>query len=385
MALKLQQGDEGGQQILRVIDASGSMRGVKVTKKDLEQMIENFDNNVLNLKPKELQFNYSHNSWNKAAGWITELRLKGKFLEGKVRWTPKAMEKIEDEEFRFVSAEFAPTWQNVETEEVFQNVLLGAALTNIPFVPGMKPVALSDEGSVVEGIFIFTNNSEMNLFKELLTALQGNVAVSLVEANILQSQFDSLEKELKTDELSASVLAVMTLAKENDAKAVELANTEKAKNEKLASDLAEANVKLAGGADANVELTSVKKDLAVSQTATKALQSTVDKMALAQATKEIELRVDKLCETGRILAKDKQATVDMALSQGSAENQEKFLLFLESQPVKVDFSEIGAAGAEDAGEDAKIANINKLAAAALASDPSQTLAAHITRLTRELE
>jgi len=384
MAFKLQTEEGKWQQILRVIDASESRRGVKITKKDLEEMVENFNANVLNLKPNELQFNYSHESYSIAAGWITELRIKGKHLEAKTRWTPKGGQVIADEELRFISAEIAPNWQNVETQEVYRNVLLGAALTNIPFVPGMKPVALSDIDPTDDGIFIFTNNSEMNLFKQLLAALQGNKEVSLVEANILKSMFDNLEKEDQTKEAAAEVEAVEKTAEENAAKEEEVAKEATKKEEDLSKENADLKVQLSAKAGNNTEVSKLAADLKESQTLSKALQSQMDKLSLERRTEVVTAQVEKLAEEGKILAKDSAETVAMALAQGSEENQAKFLEYLEGMPVKVDFSEIGSIASEAKTAEAQIAQINKLAQEAHLADKSKTLAEHIAHFTREL-
>ena len=383
MAMELAKEEGSWQQILRTIDASNSMRGVKVTKKDLTTMVENFNANVLNLKPNELQVNYSHTSWEKAAGWITELRIKGRFLEAQIRWTPQAATAIEDEEFRFFSAEFAPSWQNVETEEVFLNVLLGAALTNIPFVPGMKPVALSDVQEGESKCFLFHNHSKkMEIFKSLLSALQGNVNVSLAEATILRTQFSSIE-EADQAEFSESVEAVEKLAKENGVKLEKEATDAKAKMEKLSTDLAEATEKLAAGVTGDAQVSKLAADLKESQKASKELQSQMDKLSLERRTEIVQKKVEELADAGKILPKDISSSVEIALSQGNVEKQDKFLEYLDGMASKVDFSVKGDNPAEEVSEDAKISKINKLASEAFASDKSKNLGEWIAHFTRE--
>ena len=386
MALELQTEEGKWQQILRTIDASNHFRGVKVTKKDLEDMVKNFNDNVLKQKKNELQVNYSHTSWDKAAGWITDLRIKGRFLEAQIRWTPEATQKIDDEEFRYFSAEFAPSWQDVETEEVYTNVLLGAALTNIPFVPGMKPVALSEiDGSDDNKIYIFTNYSiQMKNFKKLLSALQGNKQVSLSEATILRTQFDGLTSEEQA-ELSSEVEAVETLAKTNEEKNVASEKEAKEKLEKLSTELAEANKRIT---DANLsedaKVTQLATELKASQEASKNLQSQMDKLNLERRTEIVTAKVKALSKAGKILPKTEKDTIKIVLSQGNVEKQNTFLEYLDNMPVKVDFSEIGSGSDEDINEDAKISKINKLADESFATDKSKTLAEWRSHYTREL-
>jgi len=387
MALAIEQEEGKWQQILRTINASNHWRGVKVTKSDLEEMIKNFDANVLKQKKQELQVNYSHQAGKEAAGWITALRINGRFLEAQIRWTPVAMEKIENEEFRYFSAEFAPSWQDVETEEVRTNVLLGAALTNIPFVPGMKPVALSDiEPNADKSIFLFTNHlQKMDLFKKLLSDLQGNKQVSLAESSILRNQFEALEADAR-QEFEAGVNAVETLAKENDAKATKLAEDSKAAVTKLTEELATATAALAEkeeGGDARV--TKLAADLKEAQKAASNFQSELDQVKLERRTEVVTAKVEELSKAGKILPKDAKATVELALAQGNVEKQDAFLTYLDNMPVKVDFSEQGSSTAAEAGEDAKIKKINELAQAEFDKPGNSVSLADLrAKFTREL-
>jgi len=366
------------QQILRVIDTSKSYRDVKINKKDLEMCVENFEKNILKLHPNELQVNYSHNSHERAAGWIEELRVSGKHLEAKIRWTPNAKQIIEDEEFRFFSAEWSPSWQDVETQEVHQCTLLGAALTNIPFVPGMKAVALSDARGKADGNFLFLNHSlEMDNFKKLLSTLQVKQDVLLCEAQILKSQFSLLPEDDRA-EFQSEVEKIEKLAQENDAKATK-------EKEELSKKLEEANKALElaqkGGSE---EVKNLASELKEAQKNASELQKAHDKLALDLRTKDLKEQVTKLSDEGRILPKDIDKTVQMALAQGVQEKQDKFVSFLSEMPVRVDFSEIGSGSAEDADEDAKIAKINKLAEEKFATDKSKTLAEWRMHFTREL-
>ncbi len=386
MALAVEQEEGKWQQILRTINASSHWRGVKVTKSDLEEMVKNFNNNVLKQKKNELQVNYSHRAGKEAAGWITELRIKGRFLEAQIRWTPVAQEKIENEEFRYFSAEFAPSWQNVETEEVHTNVLLGAALTNIPFVPGMKPVALSDiEPNADKSIFLFTNHLPKMDFKQLLSALQGNKEVSLAEAKLMRVQFDALEEDSRK-EFEADVVAVEKLAKENDTKLTDAKKESDAKIEKLEEDLkvaTKALEKKEEGGDARV--TKLEADLKEAQKASSELQSEVDKVKLERRTEVVTKKVEELATAGKILPKEQEATVKIVLDQGSVEKQDVMIAFLEGMAPKVDLSEQGSSSAAEAGEDAKIKKVNELADAEFAKEGNkETLADLRAKFTREL-
>jgi len=111
-----------------------------------EEMFKSFRKNFRNkVKKVELAIDYSHMSGDKAAGWITEVILREKNTElwVAVNWTPEAVQKIMDREFRYMSADFSTNYVDNETGKKFGATLNGGALTNRPFIKDMDAV-LSD-------------------------------------------------------------------------------------------------------------------------------------------------------------------------------------------------------------------------------------------------
>jgi|GEM_PF-5927829 len=128
---------------------------LKITLTDLQKLKQNFDADCrrqkLNGKPV-VPFNFSHNIWDEAAGWITELNIDKDeqnydALFAQVDWTPKGAQKIKDNEFKFVSSEFIYNFKDPETGKIYDVLLGGAALTNIPFIRDMEAVNLSESTS----------------------------------------------------------------------------------------------------------------------------------------------------------------------------------------------------------------------------------------------
>lgn len=119
----------------------------------LEQMKVNFESNVRRQKldgVPVLPLDYKHDEQNIAAGWIKGLEIeedkngvKGLFAE--VEWTPLGAQKVRDREFAFISPSIRPLYKDKETNQNFNNVLLGATLTNIPFLRDMEAVHLLSE------------------------------------------------------------------------------------------------------------------------------------------------------------------------------------------------------------------------------------------------
>lgn len=69
-----------------------------------------------------------------ACGWIVAMRVNGEGgADARVDWTDRGRSMIEADRFRFVSPEWYPEWEDPATNEVFRDVLIGAALTTRPF------------------------------------------------------------------------------------------------------------------------------------------------------------------------------------------------------------------------------------------------------------
>lgn len=98
-----------------------------------ERMIANFKSGVYQ---EQLPVNTEHDPLAAGAiGWITDMRLADTgALEAKVNWTKRGRELIEDDRYRYVSAEFFNNWSDpVNPDTVHQNVAVGMALTTKPY------------------------------------------------------------------------------------------------------------------------------------------------------------------------------------------------------------------------------------------------------------
>lgn len=154
MIIKLQQNKSKRVQIVKVGKFSHVEYGkFSFTLADLQEMKANFDNNVAKQKidgKPVVPFDYSHDDGEKAAGWITDLIIEKDennidSLFASVDWTPRGAEKISSKEFKFVSPAIQRRFKDNESGETHKIVLLGAALTNIPFLRDMEAVNLLSE------------------------------------------------------------------------------------------------------------------------------------------------------------------------------------------------------------------------------------------------
>lgn len=139
-----------------------------ITRDDLSQMDFNFKN-VTPKDPTELPIDYDHLSMDPkkpgdgiAAGWLknVELRAEGDELWGQVEWTSDGAEKIEKKEYRFVSPSFIKDHTHKNGERI-GTTLLAAAITNHPFLEGMKALTLFNFSAM--GDLAIVEEAVMNL------------------------------------------------------------------------------------------------------------------------------------------------------------------------------------------------------------------------------
>ena len=138
-------------ELLKVGEFDSDSHGkFSITTEQLIQAKENFDKNVFRLTDQDgkpqLPLNFAHDKGREAAGWIKELELNddNTILIGKIKLTPIGREKVENKEFAFASAEFSFEHHDPELKRKTNNVLTGAALTNIPFMKGLKSIQLTE-------------------------------------------------------------------------------------------------------------------------------------------------------------------------------------------------------------------------------------------------
>lgn len=110
-----------------------------ITRERLQNMVKNFKDNVRGM---DLALDAGHRNQDQAYGWFEDLKMDGDRLMAKISFTPPGVRAVNERRYRYLSAEFAPTWRDPETGKVYHDVLMGAALTNRPFVKGMEPVPI---------------------------------------------------------------------------------------------------------------------------------------------------------------------------------------------------------------------------------------------------
>lgn len=124
-------------------------RTERVTDKQLAEIVSNFD--------RAVPVGYNHAflkgatspEETAAAGWIQEVRInENGILEGRIEFNDAGAKRVKGDEFKFLSAELVPNAENPDpsAEDKIGAKLIGAAVTNHPFVDGLAPLSLDDSG-----------------------------------------------------------------------------------------------------------------------------------------------------------------------------------------------------------------------------------------------
>ncbi|MFP4615577.1 MAG: hypothetical protein ACLFRB_06845 [Thiohalorhabdus sp.] len=113
----------------------------EISRKMLQQMVENFDNNVYG---QEVALDVSHRPQDGAAGWIRRLFLDGNKLRAEVEFTSYGLEAVRKRGMIYLSAEFHENYRDNETGKAFGPTLLGAALTPRPVIKRLDPIQLAE-------------------------------------------------------------------------------------------------------------------------------------------------------------------------------------------------------------------------------------------------
>ena len=293
-----------------------------------EGMVKNFNANV---PQEEIAFDFQHRPELGAAAWVNKLFLDGSSLMATMSLTAEGKKAIKEKQFRYFSAEYtdnhiAYDFEDVENEDgvvvereiknSYGPCLLGGGLTNRPFIKGMKPVSLSENGQILEfeelrEEFDFNLSEEVNFDMKTLEELRK-------EQEVIKADIVKLETEDKTDKKVEKKLS--DLAK--NLKKVEDAIVELNEKEKKAAKKEEAKT-----------LDDLKADL---EKATKALEAKEEEVKnLSTEKNEKDEKVKKLSEDVKALS----GNVTKLLKSNEVLQDEKYKTNVEEKLRQ--FSELG--------------------------------------------
>jgi len=119
---------------------------LEITKEKLENMVRNFDNEVLG---REISFDFTHNPDIGASAWVDKLLLRERdgvsILCAVIHPTEDGVKAIKGKKYRYFSAEYTENYKDKEADKEHGPTLISGGFTNRPFVPNLQPVALSED------------------------------------------------------------------------------------------------------------------------------------------------------------------------------------------------------------------------------------------------
>jgi len=221
----------------------------EINKELMSSMVENFHKYI----DRDVMVDYNHASFSddpdsaKAAGWVRELetRRNDSQVWALIDWTNKAVEYINEGEYRFISPEWTENAKCNKTGKDLGPMLLAVGLVNRPFLAGMKPVQLSEiplnggetEMPIPKEVFEVLGIPEDSEEKQLLEAIKDRQSLLSDE---IRKLVEPAEGESLVEAVTRKVGELEEAAKKLDAmqKTVEEMKEENAKvvAEKKASE-----------------------------------------------------------------------------------------------------------------------------------------------------
>ena len=319
---------------------------IRITEEDIDLFIQSFDDKV---RKVDIAVDQEHMPEKGAAGWyrsLTKVFEDGKTkLKATVEWTKLGIQLIQDGIFKYFSPEFDFAYEDMETHEQFENVLLGGALTNRPYFKSLAPVALS------ENMFAgFTNNNINNSLKggkmnkdELKAKLAKDSKFALAEdaSDEEKKLFDEAKAELATEAKDAEDAEEARLAQEK-------ADAEVKANE----DAVKASEKFISKSDHVKEMNELKSQMGIMQS----------KLRFKEVSEQVQGYVFSTSNpSGVLLPKNEESAVKLMMSMTPklAKLFSEFLSGLPAVSAKL-FKEVGGEG-DNATKQEKIdVEVNKI-------------------------
>ena len=181
---------------------------IMIMQSDLEEYVEHNKEGmaVSGNKSLKLPINYGHDQGGKAAGWFS-LAIEGATLWAvDVEWTPEGARSLIEGEWKCISAEFFPAGRGgwcdpLDIDRCVDNVIEGAALTNIPLYSNLDPIMASatfGKSDKKPEVFLITASKEPTM--PTLEEVKAKDPATLTEDDkkIINENKDSLSAEEKT-------------------------------------------------------------------------------------------------------------------------------------------------------------------------------------------
>jgi phage I-like protein len=301
---------------------------VSITTDSITKYMKNFDEGV---RGQDVPITIDHpDKGGAAGGWIKKLRSINRqvgdatktCLQALVKWTPLGQEKIDNREYRYVSA------------ELLGNVLRAASLVNFPAIKGMMPVVDLGENQP-RHIYLMDKPGGKNMPTQKTLSEKEDAIADAMAHSIMKKVQENLdpyyegEEENVSTEVTENTQALSekeAYTKDQVLQLIEAITEEKVK------PLAEENARLKANFEESSKLVS---NLMVERRLAK-LQERVDKVSRIDSTKKLSPKI-----TGMMLD---------AVQADPKDYEEKFFTLMEAMKEPnaiVDLSEVGSARTEN--------------------------------------
>lgn len=315
---------------------------VEITPEIQQEFADNFKRDLrAHSSSIGLPIDEEHYSDRGAVGWIKELINKGnEGLFAIVEWNVKGRELIKNAIYRFFSPEFYFQYEDPEDRRLYNNVLVGGALTNRPYFKGLNPVVLSEN-------LIHKHMDLKKILEKVFAELTND------EKSFVTSHFNELDEagKAKFKELEPSETEEEKKAREEKEAADKKAKEEADAKEKADKEAAEAKAKADADAAAAEAAKKDGNNLNMSEAAIKQLQKdAADGLKATEKLKKIEMSEkitgfiynENNSEKGKLPASLKDKVVEFAMSLNESQAT-KFFEIVDAMPSAKLFSEIGEA------------------------------------------
>lgn len=170
-----------------------------IDQKTLKAFKANFDSKTRKI---DVGIDVEHRSYDGYVGWFKEFIIKGNALVGVVEWTRKGAEYLKEKTYRYFSPEIAFNYEDPETHETYENVIIGGGITNRPYFKGLKPLLASEGKSKtpddLRGEFtLFFNEDSMPKYAELFAELSKKDTIEKAKFSELETLYNALSEEEK--------------------------------------------------------------------------------------------------------------------------------------------------------------------------------------------
>ena len=218
-----------------------------ITSEDIAQFKINFDKGLR----KDIPITEGHESFDEkpAVGWFVELIDRGgNGLYASIEWTKKGKTLLSEKSYKYFSPEFYSEYEDPETREIYENVLVGGALTNKPYFKELEAVVLSE--NIINNKLKFNDmtleeilaKKVEELSAEEKTFLQANKEeLNEEQLATFGSVFEDEKTEEKTEEEKTEEKTEEEKTEENKSEEKEEEKTEEKTEEKSTEEKVEAS------------------------------------------------------------------------------------------------------------------------------------------------